>query len=158
MNKIKDFLYDKSDILIALAILLIAALIIGWRLAAIVEYPKELIDNNNNSTEYTEDKTDAPADEPKEEPEEPEVTPSNDSPYGDNGLLTSDVTVNFEGSSATALIQCAVDQGLFEDFDDFANTCLNNGITDPDQIPTVGKVTFAEGSSKLEVAQRIKGI
>ena len=31
MKKFKDFLYDKNDILIALLILIVAALIITWR-------------------------------------------------------------------------------------------------------------------------------
>ena len=157
MNKFKDFIYDKSDILIALGILLIAALIIGWRLAAIVEYPKEIIDNNNNATEYTEE---TPSDKPEETPsDKPEDTPATGSVYGSNGLLTRDVTVDWStasGASASALIQCAVDQGLFEDYDDYANVCLNNGITDPEQIPVYGTSTFTAGMSKLQVAQQIK--
>ena len=32
MKKFKDFLYDKNDILIALLILIVAALIITWRM------------------------------------------------------------------------------------------------------------------------------
>lgn len=161
MNKFKDFIYDKSDILIALGILLIAALIIGWRLAAIVEYPKEIIDDNNNATEYTEETpSDKPEETPSDKPEnKPEETPATGSVYGSNGLLTKDVTVDWStasGASASALIQCAVDQGLFEDYDDYANVCLNNGITDPEQIPVYGTSTFKAGMSKLEVAQQIK--
>ena len=169
MNKFKDFIYDKSDILIALGILLIAALIIGWRLAAIVEYPKEIIDDNNNATEYNEETPsdkpeETPADKPENKPEEqpsdkPEETPATGSVYGSNGLLTRDVTVDWStasGASASAIIQCAVDQGLFEDYDDYANVCLNNGITDPEQIPVYGTSTFTAGMSKLQVAQQIK--
>ena len=43
MNKIKDIIYNKSDIIIAILILAIAALIIFWRLGIILEYPKQLI-------------------------------------------------------------------------------------------------------------------
>ena len=165
MNKFKDFIYDKSDILIALGILLIAALIIGWRLAAIVEYPKEIIDDNNNATEYTEETPsdkpeDTPSDKPENKPEDkPEETPTTSSVYGSNGLLTKDVTVDWStasGDGAMALIQCAVDQGLFEDYDDYANVCLNNGITDPDQLYLPSPSTFTAGMSKLQVAQQIK--
>ena len=53
MKNFKDFIYDKSDIIVALAILLVAALIIAWRLGAIVEYPKDVIDKNNNTTTKT---------------------------------------------------------------------------------------------------------
>lgn len=157
MNKFKDFIYDKSDILIALGILLIAALLIAWRLAAIVEYPKEIIDNNNNATEYTEE---TPEDKPEAKPEaKPEETPATDALWDSNGLLTRDVTVDWttaSGVGASSIIQCAVDQGLFEDYDEYANICLNNGITDPEQIPVYGQSTFKAGLSKLQVAQQIK--
>lgn len=59
MNKIKDIIYDKSDILIALLILAIAALIIFWRLGIILEYPKDIVggggDSGNVLTEPTEE-------------------------------------------------------------------------------------------------------
>ena len=54
MNKIKDIIYDKSDILIAILILAIAALIIFWRLGIILQYPKELIGTDDASTVLTE--------------------------------------------------------------------------------------------------------
>ena len=166
MNKFKDFLYDKSDILIALGILLIAALIIAWRLAAIVEYPKEIIDENNNATVYEDPagtSEDTPEDKPADEPSnEDENNNSNESESGDiwgsNGLLTRDITVTFEGNSATAIVDCAVNAGLFEDYYDYANICLNNGISDPEQIPIGGTITFEAGMSQLEVAMKIKGL
>lgn len=46
MKKLKDFLYDNNDILIAFAILVVAALVIVWRMSAIIEYPKAYIDDN----------------------------------------------------------------------------------------------------------------
>ena len=42
MKKLKDFFYDKNDILIALAILIIAALLIVWRMEIIMDYPRTL--------------------------------------------------------------------------------------------------------------------
>lgn len=162
MKKIKDFLYDKSDILIALAILLIAALIIAWRLSVIVEYPKEIIDDNNNATEYNENsEEDKPEETPKDDPEEntegeTEKPSTTDSLWDSNGLLTRDVTVTWSGNSATEIINCAVAQGLFESYNEYANICLNNGITNPEQIPVYGQSTFAAGLSKLQVAQQIK--
>ena len=59
MNKIKDIIYNKSDILIALLILAIAALIIFWRLSIILEYPKELIGTDEASEVLTEPDEDA---------------------------------------------------------------------------------------------------
>jgi len=43
MKKLKDFIYDKNDIIIAALILAAAALIIAWRMDVILQYPKELI-------------------------------------------------------------------------------------------------------------------
>lgn len=39
MNKIKDFIYDKNDLLVALAIVALAALIIVFRVDTIMAYP-----------------------------------------------------------------------------------------------------------------------
>ena len=50
MKKFKDFLYDKNDILIAVLILVVAAAIIAWRMDVILQYPKQLIHNDNQST------------------------------------------------------------------------------------------------------------
>ena len=52
MKKFKDFLYDKSDLIIALAILLIAAVLIAWRLDVIMDYPKEIVKDNDHQTEF----------------------------------------------------------------------------------------------------------
>ena len=42
MKSLKDFIYDKNDIIIALVILILAALLIVWRMDAIMEYPQTL--------------------------------------------------------------------------------------------------------------------
>ena len=51
MKKLKDILYDYNDILIALAIMVIAALLIMWRISAIVDYPREFISDNTEVSE-----------------------------------------------------------------------------------------------------------
>lgn len=48
MNKIKDIFYDKSDIVVAILVLAIAAVLIVWRLGVILEYPKEHIGTENS--------------------------------------------------------------------------------------------------------------
>ena len=42
MNKLKDFFYNKNDIIIVLIILAVAALIIYTRIGAIMDYPAKL--------------------------------------------------------------------------------------------------------------------
>lgn len=43
MNRIKDFFYNISDIVLALIIIAVAAIVILWRVDVIVEYPSELV-------------------------------------------------------------------------------------------------------------------
>ena len=43
MNKFRDLLYDKNDIVVALVIILVAALIIVWRIDAIIGFPQTII-------------------------------------------------------------------------------------------------------------------
>jgi hypothetical protein len=43
MNKLKDFLYNKNDIIVAVIILLAAAAVIYFRIAAIMDYPSTLV-------------------------------------------------------------------------------------------------------------------
>lgn len=47
MNKIKDFIYDKNDIVIAVLILAVAASVIFWRMDIILAYPKTLFAEDN---------------------------------------------------------------------------------------------------------------
>ena len=44
MNLIKNFIYNISDILVALIIIAAAVLTIGWRVEMIMEYPQTVID------------------------------------------------------------------------------------------------------------------
>ena len=51
----KDFLYDTNDIWLAIAILVIAALIIIWRIDVIMDYPKTL-DKSSGTVTTTQEK------------------------------------------------------------------------------------------------------
>lgn len=51
MEKLKDFLYNKNDIIVALLILAIAATVIVFRIDAIMEYPKTLVDQQQQTVE-----------------------------------------------------------------------------------------------------------
>jgi len=50
MNKIKNFLYNKNDIIVALIILVIAAAIIYFRINAIMDYPQTLANQSQSQT------------------------------------------------------------------------------------------------------------
>ena len=46
MNRLKDFFYNKNDIIIVLVILVLAGLLIWNRIGAIVDYPAELAEQS----------------------------------------------------------------------------------------------------------------
>lgn len=53
MNKIKDFFYNKNDIIIVLIILIAAGLIIYTRISAIMDYPETLAQQNAKAQQTT---------------------------------------------------------------------------------------------------------
>ena len=170
MKKFKDFLYDKNDILIAVLILVAAAAIIAWRMDVILQYPKQLINNDNQ--------IETPAEDP---------TNTDDPAAGDNaggntgngndantagqtgdgtgsdtqgttelwmaGTLTRDVEVDVTGNTATAAIQCLVDAGLFKDYTEYQQICKDNGL-DHEKVRG-GAFTFEKGSTKADIAKKM---
>ena len=50
MNKIKDFFYDKNDVIVALIILAVAVFIIYVRIGDIMKYPETLVATNQTTT------------------------------------------------------------------------------------------------------------
>jgi multidrug resistance efflux pump len=53
MNKFKDFLYDKNDIMVALVILIVAAVVIFFRINAIMDYPSTQTDQGGSGITET---------------------------------------------------------------------------------------------------------
>lgn len=167
MKKFKDFIYDKNDIIIAVLILAVAALIIAWRLDVILQYPKQLI-NNGADTNVTEpadnsgDNTDKPADNSDD---------ANNSNSGDNansgdstpaqepaqlwvdGKLSKDIEVDVTGTTASAAVQCLIDKGLFTDYAEYQKACDSLGLDD--EKVSAGTMTFTKGSTKADVARKI---
>ncbi len=177
MKKFKDFLYDKNDILIAVLILVVAAAIIAWRMDVILQYPKQLIHND--------DRIETPADDPKNT-EDPSAggnagdnttggndTSITDGQTGDSssdgngtgsdaqgttqlwmaGTLTRDVEVDVTGNTATAAIQCLVDAGLFKDYAEYQQICKDTGLDD--EKVRGGSFTFEKGSTKADIAKKM---
>ena len=159
MNKLKDFIYDKNDIIIAAAILVAAALLIWWRLNVILDYPQQLISDSTDTsvTEITDsgDATDASS---------VDTTDTGDGTTDGNsdatttelwadGALTKDVEVTVDGETASAAIQCLVDAGLFTDYAEYQSACDSLGLDD--EKVSAGTFTFAQGSTKEQVARQV---
>lgn len=163
MKGLKDFLYDKNDILIAFAILVIAALLIVWRMNAIMEYPQTLAEEAG-VTDTTEDSAvDAEKDAEKEAAAAEKETESGngaDDPSGEgtsslwnNGALSKDVTVTVQGGSATAAVQSLIDAGLFQSYDEYSQVCKAAGYT-PENIKAT-TFTFTAGSTQTDIAEQV---
>lgn len=43
MNKLRNFIYEKNDLIVALIVVLITASILWWKIDGIMEYPKKLV-------------------------------------------------------------------------------------------------------------------
>ena len=173
MKKFKDFIYDKNDIIIAVLILAVAALVILWRLNIILEYPKQLLGTDDTSVE-------TPVDDGNEADGSGDNTDDDGSNTGDGGdgsdsqdgtgdntdnndnqdaplwqgdVLTKDVEVEVTGNSASAAIQCLIDKGLFDDYDEYKKICDDNGM-DHEKVKA-GTFTFQKGSTKKEIAKKM---
>ena len=161
MKKLKDFIYDKNDIVIALLILAVAALIISWRLGIILEYPKQLLGADDPSIQTPvggDEDPDLPGntDEPQggegDEPQVGEDEPA-DIPLWDGGMLTEDVEVEVEGASASAAVKCLVEAGLFEDYAEYQKICESEGMNH--EKVSAGTFTFKKGTTKVQIAKKI---
>lgn len=172
MKKFKDFIYDKNDIIIAVLILAVAALIIFWRLNVILEYPKQLLGNDEPNVENPVDNTgdnSADTDKPADNSDNSNSgagsgsdSTTNDNEPADNtqelplwqgGVLTMDVEVEVSGNSASAAIQCLIDKGLFDDYAEYQRICDETGL-DHEKVKA-GTFTFKKGATKQDIAKKM---
>lgn len=156
MKSYKDFIYKVNDILLALAILVIACGLIFWRMSVIMDYPNTLGDQTAVEQTQGEDETQGsgeeqqdPAPDDEEETDEPEETDS----VWNGDTLAKDVTVNVQSGSATAAVQSLIDAGLFADYDEFDQVC-KSAKTNAENIKA-GSFTFNAGSSKKDIAKTV---
>ena len=171
MKKLKDFIYDKNDIVIAILILAVAALIISWRLGIILEYPKQLLGTDDPvfDTPVSDDDVTQPDDSEGDEPQisegdqpqggegetdEPQGGDTEeDIPLWDGGVLTEDVEVEVEGASASAAVKCLVNAGVFEDYAEYQKICEEEGMNH--EKVSAGTFTFKKGTTKVQIAKKI---
>ena len=158
MKKFKDFIYDKNDIIIAVLILAVAALVIFWRLNIILEYPKQLLGTDDTGIETPVDGGNE-ADDSGDNTDGDDIDDNTDDnstqdvPLWQDGVLTKDVEVEVTGNSASAAIQCLIDKGLFDDYDEYKKICDDNGM-DHEKVKA-GTFTFQKGSTKIEIAKKM---
>lgn len=170
MKKLKDLLYDKNDIVIAVLILAIAAAIIVWRLDVILQYPKQLVGNDDtNITEESDkpadsddnDTADKPKDEDGKKPAASDDSQKEEASNQDDtsaviwadGKLSKDVTVDVSGTTSSAAIGCLVNAGLFNDYNEYKALCDSAGL-DHEKV-SAGTFTFKAGTTKAQIARKM---
>lgn len=181
MNKIKDIIYNKSDIIIAILILAIAALIIFWRLGIILEYPKQLIGTDEASEVLTEpdttvqddandaskadgdaadaEKTEGDAAQAGTDASKEEETTAEDAntvtktAKWDGDVLANDLEVTLVGTTATEAVQCLVDAGVFADYAEYDSICEGMGYDD--EKMRSGVFNFPKGSTREDIIKEV---
>ena len=152
MKGLKDFLYDKNDVLIAVVILALATLLIFWRLDVIMAYPQTLAEKTG--TVDTTNKEATPSEDPKgDEPTKEPTSSTGAATLWEDGKLTKDVTVKVQSGSATAAAQSLVDAKLFKSYDEYVSVCQAAGYT-PENIKATTFV-FEEGCTQTDIAKRV---
>lgn len=146
----RDFLYDTNDIWLALAILVIAALIIIWRINVIMDYPKTL-DTKAGTTKTTEQK--ATTSDTKKSDTAKKSTTTTTTSLWNGGKLTSSITVKVASGSESAAVSSLVKAKLFDSASEFSTVCKSAGVKSSD-IKT-GTFTFAKGSTKKDIAKKV---
>ena len=180
MRHLREFIYDKSDILVALVILLIAGLLIFWRFEAIADYPSTLVKSGevqtaredsdkdkakDNSSKSKDEKSDAnkggdkDSNKSKDDSKDGTQTDSKDgdkskessSGIYDGGVTGKATTLTVQSGSASEAANSLVSAGYFDSYDDFVSTCQSVGI-DSGSIKA-GTFNIPAGSSKGDVAK-----
>lgn len=139
MKGLKDFLYDKNDIVIALVILILAGLLIVWRMDAIMAYPQTLAQETGTTDTTDESAVSGEADDT--------------SSLWSDGILSKDIQVNVAGGSATAAVQSLIDAGLFKSYNEFTKVCKAAGYTPEDIKATT--FTFKAGCTQTDIAKQV---
>lgn len=169
----KDFLYNTNDLLITIVILLVALLVIAWRVNVIMAYPKHL--NTSHTQTASEVKKDAKAAESedskdsaqdsqkakKDTKKSEEKSDSKSEKSGksevkatySNGRLTKTMKIEIEQGSLTSAMDQLVDMGLYTSHRQFKRYCHNQGLKAGDI--KAGKHTLKKGWSKAKIARML---
>ena len=158
MKQLKDFFYDKNDLVLTVAIIAIAALIIAWRMDVIMSYPATLAKETHttNTTQAVDEIPEKPASE--DQPAEEKTPPAAEAPkpvesLWINGTLSKDVTVSVASGSASAAVDSLISAEIFDSYDQYVDVCNELGLNPEDIKATT--YTFTKGSSHSDIAKII---
>lgn len=139
MRRIKDFFYNKNDILIVLIIVAAAAFIIYTRIGVIMEYPEKAAQTaNNTEVQSTEQDNSAPAEETNKKKDENAESESN-----------TIISITIEDSDTSVSVsQRLAEAGLVSSAEKFENFIANN---DKSESIQTGTFEIPSGSSDEEI-------
>ncbi len=124
MNKIRDIIYNISDILVTLLIIIIALLLISWRVSAIMHYGTP--DDSASTSSTTQSEQDAGSTTQSEQDagsaDAENIDNSSDSVDADVNAPTGDVSFTVSANqTADSIGQALADAGLVADKQTFIN-------------------------------------
>lgn len=129
MKKLKDFFYDKNDIIIVIIIVALAALLIFSRIDAIMDYPAKYAEENA----ATETKQTVKITEPSTEEE----------------TVAEDVTITIDDTdSSSSVAEMLYEAGLIDSTDEFESFVDESGKSSSIQS---GTFQIPSGSSHEEI-------
>ena len=159
LKKLRDFIYDINDIFVAIIILALAAGVIYWRSANIVEYPKYLAEKNHVNASSDIDFSGINLDpepvdtafNPNPEDQGSFVDPSN--PPAENTVDPSDVPVPGKENTANNSNNSnnANNAGNTNEAENEGNTANNAGNEEPETIEFV----VPDTTSWYDIADRL---
>lgn len=124
--KFKNFLYDKNDILVAAVILILAALIVLWRVDVIMDYPAKIVaaaGENNHVIDSQQDNHSDGGDDVPPSGEDPDIPSTSDI----DDVEICAVYINY-GQTLDAIAQNCVAAGLIGSVDEFITLVNEMGV------------------------------
>ena len=141
----RDFHYDHSDIILAVIIFIIAAVIIVWRVNIIMDYPQTLEHHTTSNAVATDDAATA-------ESQAETAVVSGKATWTDD-KLAADITVDITGTNAEEIITSLVASGLCTSAKDFDNACKEAKIDR--KTVQAGTYTFRKDMTKQDVLKMV---
>jgi len=151
MKKIKDFFYDKNDIIVVLIILALAAFIIYSRIGIIMDYPEKMADESAATTQTTVEETGTSA--PEEPASEPEESDSDNTEKKTDSSSDETITVKITDDDSSVSVAKKLEKaGLVESATEFEGYISNMDKADKIQS---GSFEIKKGSSFEEILNTI---
>ncbi len=145
MKKIKDFFYNKNDLIIVLLIVALAAFIIYTRVDAIMAYPEKMADTPDVQTEQQDKAVNESEDASKSEGNGSDSDDDKKSDSAESKDISIEITVD---DTAVTVAEKLEDAGIISSATKFEGYLANEGKED--SLKT-GTFTIPKGSSNEEI-------